>query len=97
MIPRIITAIRALVGGRVSGATDSYEPIFWDGQEPPSKSDIDKKLIELTTEYDTKQYQRDRVYPSIGEQLDLQYWDKKNSTKNWEEAIDKVKEDHPKG
>ena len=38
----------------------------------------------------------DRVYPSIGEQLDLLYRDKKNGTKKWEEAIDKVKSDHPK-
>jgi hypothetical protein len=26
----------------------------------------------------------------------LIYWDKKNGTKKWEEAIDKVKADNPK-
>ena len=44
------------------------------------------------------QYQRDREiqYPSIQEQLDMQYWDRKNGTKTWEESIDKVKADNPK-
>ena len=43
-------------------------------------------------------YARDRgyAYPHIQEQLDMIYWDKKNGTKNWEKAIDKVKTDHPK-
>ena len=52
----------------------------------------------LKAEYDSKQYQRNRRarYPSIGEQLDQIYWDKKNGTKNWEETIDAVKAEHPK-
>lgn len=37
-----------------------------------------------------------RKYPSIEEQLDMQYWDRKNGTKTWEESIDKVKADNPK-
>jgi len=43
-------------------------------------------------------YSRDRgyAYPPIQEQLDMIYWDKKNGTKKWEEAIDKVKADNPK-
>ena len=43
-------------------------------------------------------YARNRQYsyPHIQEQLDMIYWDKKNGTKNWEEAIDKVKADNPK-
>ena len=36
-------------------------------------------------------------YPSIGDQLDMQYWDKKNGTTNWEEAVAKTKTDFPKG
>jgi len=35
-------------------------------------------------------------YGSIGEQLDMLYWDKKNGTDNWEKHIDKVKSDIPK-
>jgi hypothetical protein len=39
---------------------------------------------------------RKRAYPSIQEQLDLQYWDKVNGTDNWEQAINAVKAQYPK-
>ena len=39
---------------------------------------------------------RANAYPSIQEQLDMQYWDKVNGTTNWENAIAKVKADNPK-
>ena len=71
--------------------------IEWhNGTTPISKADIEAKMVELQAEYDAKQYQRDRVYPSIQEQLDMQYWDKVNGTTNWEDAIAKVKADTPK-
>jgi hypothetical protein len=46
-----------------------------------------------------EQYQRDRAsaYPSIQEQLDMQYWDSVNGTTTWADAIAKVKADYPKG
>ena len=40
--------------------------------------------------------QRRNAYPSIQEQLDMQYWDNVNGTTNWEDAIAKVKADYPK-
>ena len=71
--------------------------IEWlNGTTPISKADIEAKMVELQADYDAKQYQRDRVYPSIGEQLDMQYWDKVNGTTNWEDAVAKVKSDNPK-
>ena len=50
------------------------------------------------TESDLVQYKLDRMlqYPELVEQLDMIYWDKKNSTEKWKEAIDKVKSDNPK-
>ncbi len=39
---------------------------------------------------------RDRVYPSIQEQLDMQYWDSVNGTTTWKDAVAKVKSDNPK-
>jgi hypothetical protein len=39
---------------------------------------------------------RAKEYPSIQEQLDLQYWDKINNTTKWEEAINAVKNKYPK-
>ena len=73
------------------------EEIVWhEGTTPISKADIEAKMVEVQADYDAKQYQRDRIYPSIGEQLDMQYWDKVNGTTNWEDAIAKVKLDNPK-
>ena len=39
---------------------------------------------------------RSKSYPSIGEQMDMQYWDSINGTTNWKDAIAKVKSDNPK-
>jgi len=44
----------------------------------------------------SKQYQEDRQYPSIGEQLDMQYWDLVNGTTTWKDTIAQVKADNPK-
>ena len=75
---------------------EDINTIEWhNGTTPISKSDIEAKMTELQAEYDANQYQRDRAtaYPSIQEQLDMQYWDKVNGTTNWEDAIAKVKLD----
>jgi hypothetical protein len=60
-----------------------------------------RQLISRTkkgTEYNSKQYQRDRAkdYPTIQEQLDMQYWDKINGTNKWQQAINAVKQKYPK-
>ena len=73
--------------------------IEWhNGTTPIPKADIEAKMVEVQAEYDANQYQRDRAiaYPSIQDQLDMQYWDKVNGTTNWEDAIAKVKSDNPK-
>ncbi len=73
--------------------------IEWhNGTTPIPANEILAKQQELIAEYNAKQYQRDRAkeYPSIQEQLDLQYWDKINNTNNWEQAINAVKIKYPK-
>jgi|TARA_R110001599_G_scaffold22727_1_gene83727 hypothetical protein len=73
--------------------------IEWhNGTTPISVSDIQAKMVEVQAEYDANQYQRDRAtaYPTIQEQLDMQYWDKVNGTTTWEDAVAKVKLDNPK-
>ena len=71
--------------------------IEWhNGTTPISVSDIQAKMVEVQAEYDAKQYQRDRVYPSIGDQLDMQYKDLLNGTTTWKDAVAKVKSDNPK-
>ena len=78
---------------------DDINSITWDnGTTPIPKADIEAKMVEVQAEYDAKQYQRDRAtaYPTIQEQLDMQYWDNVNGTTTWEDAIAKVKADNPK-
>ena len=60
---------------------------------------VNEELAKLEIEYANNKYQRDRAnsYPSIQDQLDMQYWDKVNSTTTWQTAIAKVKSDNPKG
>jgi hypothetical protein len=78
---------------------DDVNQITWGKDTTPiPKADIEAKMVEVQAEYDANQYQRDRatVYPSIQDQLDMQYWDNVNGTTNWEDAIAKVKADNPK-
>ena len=52
----------------------------------------------ILKEWNDTEYQRDRStsYPSLQEQLDMQYWDSMNGTTTWKDAISKVKTDIPK-
>ena len=72
--------------------------IEWINTQPIKKELILAEIEKLEAEYNAKKYQRDRAkaYPSIQEQLDLQYWDKINNTNKWEEAINAVKTKYPK-
>ena len=94
----IITAIKAInPNAKVSVSDESFEQITWhNGTTVISQADIEAKQAELQTAYDAKQYQRDRVYPSIGDQLDMQYKDLLNGTTTWKDAVAKVKTDNPK-
>ena len=62
----------------------------------------EKKILDELKEYDEVQklipeYSklREKEY-NVREQLDMQYWDKKNDTNNWEIYIDKIKAKYPK-
>ena len=83
----------------VSINNDDINQITWhEGTTPIPIADIEAKMVELQAEYDNKQYQRDRAkaYPSIEEQMDMQYWDKVNGTNNWETKIAEIKAQFPK-
>ena len=94
----IIKSILAInPNARVSVNAEDINQITWhNGTTPISKADIEAKMVEVQADYDAKQYQRDRVYPSIQEQLDMQYWDSVNGTTTWKDAVAKVKSDNPK-
>ena len=82
---------------------DDINQITWlNGTTPIPKADIEAKMVEVQAEYDAKQYQRDRVYPSIGDQLDM-LWHSidqdpalKSKYFSFYEAIKAVKVKHPK-
>jgi hypothetical protein len=78
---------------------DDINTIEWHNETTPiPANEILSKQQELIAEYNSKKYQRDRVkdYPSIQEQLDMQYWDKINGTNKWQQAINAVKQKYPK-
>ena len=97
MIEQAILKINPTAEFTIHGG--NINTIEWlNGTTPIPVADIEAKMTELQAEYDANEYQRERAtaYPSIQEQLDMQYWDKVNGTTNWEDAIAKVKSDIPK-
>ena len=82
---------------------DGNENITWlDGTTPIPKADIEAKMVEVQADYDAKQYQRDRVYPSIGDQLDMLWHTMDKNTElqhkfyDFYQTIKKVKVAYPK-
>jgi hypothetical protein len=73
------------------------EEIEWVDGNPTdiTREQIDAKIIELETDYDNKEYQRDREkeYPSIADQLDDIYH---NGIDAWKETIKITKDKYPK-
>tara|TARA_R110000765_G_scaffold200025_1_gene305638 strand:- start:1445 stop:1762 length:318 start_codon:yes stop_codon:yes gene_type:complete len=92
------SVVQNLVGGSLTGSRVNGKSnfTFHDGQTPPTEAEIDAEIIRLEKEFTALQYQRDRQYPSIGDQLDMQFWDSKNGTTTWQDAVAKVKSDNPK-
>ena len=84
------------------GGNDINQITWHNGTTPIPKADIEAKMVEVQADYDAKQYQRDRVYPSIGDQLDMLWHsiDQNSALKSqyfdFYEAIKAVKVKHPK-
>jgi hypothetical protein len=78
---------------------DGVGPMDKDGNLVPIvQSDYEAEVARLQAEYDSKAYARARAkaYPSIGDQLDMQYHDQTEGSRTWLDAIEAVKEAHPK-
>lgn len=92
----VTTLLNSDLSGPINGPISEFS--LPDGVTPPTEKQIQAKLKELKADYDAKQYQRDRAaaFPSLQEQLDMQYWDKVNGTNKWQESVAKVKADNPK-
>ena len=70
-----------------------------DGHQVPIvQSEYEAEVARLQAEYDSQAYARARAeaYPSIGDQLDMQYHDQTEGSRTWLDAIEAVKEAHPK-
>ena len=72
--------------------------VVWHSDDitQPTEDEINAEQVRLQTEYDNKQYQRDRLaeYPAIGDQLDYIYH---NGLEAWKtDIIQPIKEAHPK-
>ena len=74
--------------------------IVHDGGSKPTEKECTDGLAALQTawdlENDSYKSKRRAAYPTQEEQFDMQYWDKKNGTTTWVDAIAKVKSDNPK-
>ena len=81
---------------------NTCEIIWHNGTTPIPKAGIEAKMVEVQADYDAKQYQRDRVYPSIGDQLDMLWHSIDQNPKlkseyfEFYEAIKAIKVKHPK-
>ena len=103
MIIEAILKINPNAQVSVNGSDINTCEIEWlNGTTPIAKADIEAKMVEVQAEYDANQYQRDRVYPSIGDQLDMLWHSIDQNPKlkseyfEFYEAIKAVKVKHPK-
>ena len=78
----------------------SGDTIRWDSDDidQPSDAEIDAEIARLDAAYAAQAYARARAaaYPSIADQLDMQYWDSVNGSTTRAGAITAVKAAHPK-
>ena len=102
--PQLIDAIRELKSD-ASVSTLEDGSIVWHDDNPTNitQEQIDTKLAELKVEYDAKDYarNREREYPSIGDQLDMQYHELETSgslttSGSWFNTVKAVKDANPK-
>jgi hypothetical protein len=54
-----------------------------------------KSINEKLSAISTVQEIRKKLYPSIEEQMDMQYWDAVNDTTRWQDKIAQIKTDNP--
>ena len=70
-----------------------------DGNQVPIvQSDYEAEVARLQAEYDAQAYARARAeaYPSWQEQMDMMYHDQTEGSRTWLDAIEAIKEAHPK-
>tara|TARA_Y100001973_G_C5185116_1_gene327312 strand:- start:690 stop:1040 length:351 start_codon:yes stop_codon:yes gene_type:complete len=108
--PDVPTAVSNLLPDMVDGKDFIYQDnsdgkgatLRWFNNDvnEPSQSSIDEEIEKIKLKWDANAYARARIYPELGEQLDMLFHDmtsgKGDKTGEWYKAISKVKSDHPK-
>ena len=76
---------------------ENFTVIKSNGNPRPKWSVIQTHLATIQAEYDSKQYQRDRKaeYDKLN-QFEMQFDDQRDGTTTWVDAINEIKEKHPK-
>lgn len=98
MIALAIQNIRPNSNWYMEGET--YDKLVWTDTEKtkPTEQEINDEIERIKQVGIDTQYQRNRAkaYPSIQEQLDMQYWDSINGTTIWADTIAAIKQQYPK-
>ena len=83
---------------RLDQSPPPHKIIEWDSGNSDSQPTDDELNAAYTTWKNANEYKQNREnsYPSLQEQMDMQYWDSVNGTTTWKDAIGKVKSDNPK-
>ena len=71
----------------------------WDStRAQPTQEELEAAWTAVQAEREATAYidQRKAEYPSVGDQLDMMYWDNVNGTTTWKDAIQTVKDKYPK-
>ena len=84
--------------GVVVRDNDTTKISFVENPDNITIEQIEEAIPLAEADFNATQYQRDRAvaYPSIQDQLDMQYHDSVNGTTTWKDSIAKVKSDNPK-
>ena len=83
---------------RLDQTPPPHKIIEWDSNNKDTQPTDDELNAAYIDWVNTKGYinKRFESYPTIAEQLDMQYWDSVNGTTTWKDAIAKIKSDPPK-
>lgn len=92
------SSLRVVYGQPIADGEFNYVGPTDENYPGPTETEFETEYQRVLTEYNNKQYQRDRAaaYPSIEDQLDMLYHDKVDGTDTWRDAITAVKNSNPK-
>lgn len=88
-------AVYALYSNVVSVNGDTTDTLTaWDSDN--NEVALDLEAVQNWVDPNEYKYHRTAAYPSIQEQLDMQYWDSINGTTVWADTIAAIKAKYPK-